>query len=718
MMQKGNLKGFIFTLDAIFSLVVSAVGISILLYANFANPGSFSAPGTQAYGTLQNMLQTSISSLSRGSQYLGALTQYSNISSANWPQYGHDSALSSSAPFSLAGPYLLYTYNLPSNMLPGIAINGKFAYIASGSKIYVINATNGKPFESFPAANPSTIVSDPAFYRNMVFYANSTGFVNAVNVQNSITGWNLSAGGAVTTPLEIENNYLVFGTTNGFYLINPLNGSMIAYASLAYNGIYNPSETPAYGGGEYVVSTSSSSRLNYLSSYALEGSGLVQVWNAPLTASKTTSPVLLNGTIAVGSGSYLYIFSAGGNQITNTNLGAQVIGVSGSGNNYYAQTSNAIYRYSIAGGSLTSEFTQPIAVNSTPTSTQSVIYVSSGNNIFEGYSPNLQKILWNMSLLSNYSSSGSSIELAYGNAYVTAGNTLYAFGTYKPQPNDNLLQALSSMYLNRQGAYASILLSNLYNSTTGIYINNTYAPDLSMAYFNGYNSYISTGTKGLPIGNATRSMFAWVYVTGSGDYVIQSYGTQAATELSLLRDDHGNLYFAGYQDDYESQLVVPQNSWNFVGYTYNGSESVTLYLNGQSQTELISSKLNTILPGSGSVVGEGLSGIGYFQGSIADVQIYNSVLTQQQISQIYQNGAFEPPPSTGNLTIWLPLDGNANDYSGNFNNGIPYKVSYAIGSYQPPRLADAYQISKASTPLVLNNNGTLQSYNVSVVIWR
>jgi hypothetical protein len=491
MMQKGNLKGFIFTLDAIFSLVVSAVGISILLYANFANPGSFSAPGTQAYGTLQSMLQTSIGSVSKGSQYLGVLTQYSNISSANWPQYGHDSALSSSAPFSLVSPYLLYTYTLPSNMLPGIAINGKFAYIASGNKIYVINATNGKPFESFPATSPSTIVSDPAVYRNTVFFANSTGFVNAVNVQNSLIGWNFSTGNAITTPLEIENNYLVFGTASGFYLINPLNGTMLAYANMQ-----NSSETPAYASGEYVVSTGSSFRQNYLFSYALEGGNLVQVWNAPLTSSKTTPPVFLNGTIAVGSGSYLYIFSAGGNQITNVNLGAQVIGISGLGNNYYVQTAgsfhnSAIYKYSDVGGSLTSEYTQGINVNSTPTSTPSVVYISSGTNIFMGYSPNLQQLLWNIILPNNYSGSASNIELAYGNAYIVAGNTLYAFGTYKPQPNDNLLQMLSSMYLNGQGAPASIILANIYNSSTGIFINNSYAPDLSMANFNGQSSYIS-----------------------------------------------------------------------------------------------------------------------------------------------------------------------------------------------------------------------------------
>jgi hypothetical protein len=716
MMQKGNLKGFIFTLDAIFSLVVSAVGISILLYANFANPGSFSAPGTQAYGTLQNMLQTGISSLSRGSQYLGALTQYSNISSANWPQYGHDSALSSAAPFSLASPYLLYTYNLPSNMLSGIAINGKFAYIASGSKIYVINATNGKPFESFPAANPSTIVSDPAIYRNTVFYANSTGFVNAVNVQNSIIGWNFSTGGVITTPMEIENNYLVFGTTAGLYVINPLNGTMLAFANTK-----NSLETPAYGSGEYVVSTGYSSRQNYLFSYVLEGSGMVQVWNVSLTSSKTTPPVLLNGTIAVGSGSYLYIFSAGGNQITNINLGAQVIGVSGLGNNYYAQTSSAIYRYSIAGGSLTSEFTQPITVNSTPTSTQSVIYVSSGNNIFEGYSPNLQKILWNMSLLSNYSPSGSSIELAYGNAYVTAGNTLYAFGTYKPQPNDNLLQALSSMYLNGQGTYASILLSNLYNSTTGIYINNTYAPDLSMAYFNGQSSYISVPS-GTVLNYSPVTFAAWVYptntlCTGQCSIIIgkKNWGAQ------LLINPQQQFQFtmqpvSGCPCDYISGNAINPNQWYFVAGTYNGTIQ-KLYVNGQ----LVASNPLSIIPASASGFGIGavtFQNAQFFQGSIAGVQVYSSALTTQQINQIYQNGAFAAPLSTRNLTLWIPLDGNADDYSGNFNNGVPYKVSYAIGSYQPPRLANAYQISKASTPLVLNNNGTLQSYNVSVVIWR
>jgi hypothetical protein len=730
MMQKRNIKGFIFTLDAIFSLVVASVGVSILLYANFATPGSYSAPGTLAYGTLQSMLQTTIGSISKGSQYVGVLTLYSNTSSANWPQAGHDQGLSSSSAFSLKTPYLLYTFNTPSNMLPSIAINGQFAYIAAGNKIYVINATNGRYLSSFPAGNPASIVTAPAVYKNTVFYANATGYVNGVNVQNSLIRWNFSAGNAITTPLEIENNYLVFGTATGFYLINPLNGTRQAYASLQ-----QPSSTPAYGDGEYIVSTASSGSQNYLYSYVMNGNSLLQVWNVPLTSSKTTSPVFLNGSIAVGSGSILYVFTIGGNQITAINLGLQLIGISGLNNNYYAETDNGIYRYSGAGNSVTGLLIQQIAVNSTPSPTQSVLYFSSGKDLFEGYTPDLRQSLWNISLQSNYSNSGSYIELAYGNAYVVGGNTLYAFGSYRSQPNDNLLQTMSNMYLNGQGAYASIMLSNLYNASTGIFINNSYAPDLGVASFNGANSLVDVGTPSNAPATNTLTISVWFKWDGkrypasifedaatlvgkgfynNGEYNIFMYrGTASTTTYFSFFVNGGFAATATWN--------APDTNWHNLIATYNGT-TAKLYLDGSLLSS--GSYSTTIQPTAyplciGSEAGNyGSNAIYDWGGNIADVQIYSTVFSQQQVSQEYQTGAFGMPNNMNGLALWLPLDGNADDYSGNFRNGVPSGVSYIPTSYLPPRLANAYQISKASTPLFLNNNGILKSYNVSVVVWR
>ncbi len=65
-----------------------------------------------------------------------------------------------------------------------------------------------------------------------------------------------------------------------------------------------------------------------------------------------------------------------------------------------------------------------------------------------------------------------------------------------------------------------------------------------------------------------------------------------------------------------------------------------------------------------------------FNGSISNVQIYNTALSSTQISQLYSEGLGGGPLSKAGLVAWWPLNGNANDYSGNNNNGAAINVSW------------------------------------------
>ena len=141
----------------------------------------------------------------------------------------------------------------------------------------------------------------------MLLFANASSYVRGINIYNSVMQWNFSTGNAVTTPLEIENNYLAFGTTTGFYLLNPLNGTAVAYASMQA-----PATTPAYVNGEYIVSTDFPGSQNYVYSYVLVGSALSSTWNAPLAALPTTQASSTYNTVAVGCGNVLYVFTLGG----------------------------------------------------------------------------------------------------------------------------------------------------------------------------------------------------------------------------------------------------------------------------------------------------------------------------------------------------------------------------------------------------------------------
>ena len=726
--KKRNMKAFIFTLDAVFALVVASAGVSVLLYGPLANQSTYASSPTQAYGLMQGMLQTSVAS-APGSSYIGALDPYPNVSTMSWPQYGHDAQLSSGSGAALQVPYLLYTYSTPANMLPSAVADGGFVYVAAGNKVYMINATTGTLRSSLPAGNGASVVGVPAIYKSVLLFANASNYVRGINVYNSVQQWNFSAGNSVITPLEIENNYLVFGTTNGFYLLNPINGTLIAYANMLA-----PARAPAYVNGEYLVSTDFPSSQNRLYSYVLAGGALSSVWNVPLTSLPTTSPSVLSNTVGVGSGNSMYILTIGGNMIaTSVGLGSPTLGVSAYKGGYYLQTGTGLYNFGTNGNIISSEpIPTTLLQNSTASESQSYVYVVAGGN-FRGYGNNLGKLLWNVSLQGSYLPGYSSVALAYGNAYIPDGNVLYAFGTYKPQPNDNMLQTLASMYLNGQGGYANYLLGSVYNSSNaGIFINRSYAPTLSMANFNGANSYISTGISGLPLGNSARSVFAWIYWEGpstSSRSTVYGYGnyqggTGEGAALEIVPSGNaGKLYFeSDILNAADSKNLVPINRWVFVGYTYaaGSSNTMTFYVGGQNFTLSMGGQLNTQLPATDQAnIGKDSGGISYnFNGMIADVQVYNISLNRQQVIQLYQGGAFGMPINSRNLKLWMPLEGNPSDLSGATNIGTPYSISYSASNYAPPRLLNAYQVSRVSVPLALTANGVSRIYNVSVVTWR
>ncbi|MCL5239338.1 MAG: LamG domain-containing protein, partial [Candidatus Marsarchaeota archaeon] len=68
----------------------------------------------------------------------------------------------------------------------------------------------------------------------------------------------------------------------------------------------------------------------------------------------------------------------------------------------------------------------------------------------------------------------------------------------------------------------------------------------------------------------------------------------------------------------------------------------------------------------------------YINGSIANVQIYNTSLTANEIQYLYTEGIGGAPVNLQQIVGWWPLNGNVNDYSGNSNNGkVAGIVTYA-----------------------------------------
>ncbi len=199
---------------------------------------------------------------------------------------------------------------------------------------------------------------------------------------------------------------------------------------------------------------------------------------------------------------------------------------------------------------------------------------------------------------------------------------------------------------------------------------------------------IRVGSAGLPL-TGPRSAFAWVYYTGEPSnssgmyYSIFSYGMNGPPP-GILSDLNIEADSSGSQVEFEvwggnvAQLSIDTNSsWEFVGYSYSGgpSNTVEIYEGDRNSTTNLHYAANTQL-GSAEIGMRGGPSGAQFSGMIADVQVYNTSLTPAQVNQIYLEGIGGAPIDLQNLVGWWPLNGNANDYSGNGNNGVPSGVTY------------------------------------------
>jgi len=126
--------------------------------------------------------------------------------------------------------------------------------------------------------------------------------------------------------------------------------------------------------------------------------------------------------------------------------------------------------------------------------------------------------------------------------------------------------------------------------------------------------------------------------------------------------------------------------WHFVAGIYNNTSHVQyLYVDGVLKGSSGGGPNRSIQQSYPLVIGARSPDFAVpFNGSIANVQIYNTPLTQQEIQYLYQEGLGGAPIRLGSLVGWWPLNGDAKDYSGNNNHGTIYGGVTFVQNYNPP----------------------------------
>ena len=214
-----------------------------------------------------------------------------------------------------------------------------------------------------------------------------------------------------------------------------------------------------------------------------------------------------------------------------------------------------------------------------------------------------------------------------------------------------------------------------------------------VASFTPIGPWIYSSTSPLPNGTSSATITAWInpkIIQGDGSYAgivgIDGNNGGASGLLLSLQGSTGRPSMATWSNDYvpSSGLVVTYNTWDFVAVTVSGI-TATLYVNSQSESGTLFSDTDMNLKSGGYSenfrIGSTDSPGRQFNGSIANVQVYNTALSSNDIKALYQEGIGGAPIDLQSLVGWWPLNGNANDYSGNGNNGVPSGVTYTSNWY-------------------------------------
>jgi hypothetical protein len=213
-----------------------------------------------------------------------------------------------------------------------------------------------------------------------------------------------------------------------------------------------------------------------------------------------------------------------------------------------------------------------------------------------------------------------------------------------------------------------------------------------VAQFNG-NGYIeqTNGFSFMNNANQNTTISIWVNPNSPNGDIVDELGQSSIntgwhdTWIDLV---NGNVMIRVWSLGCVNLGTIPLNAWSNIvlTLTYNGvALNYSGYINGVYKSSGTGSRSTPggsslmyypLGPGDGTNCGDGGAA---FVGEMANYQFYNSSLSKQNIYLIYKDGIGGAPINLQNLVGWWPLNGNANDYSGNNNNGQINNVAFTAG---------------------------------------
>jgi len=269
--------------------------------------------------------------------------------------------------------------------------------------------------------------------------------------------------------------------------------------------------------------------------------------------------------------------------------------------------------------------------------------------------------------------------------------------------------------------------------------------------FDGVNDYISLNSANLPYANSDRTISIWFLKQNNNSiwsHTALSYGSASQSNALMISVGNNNLFTVqGWANDIATNQPS-SNSWENLVFTLSSGLG-TIYYNGNLIATQNVANWNTIQ--SVFYIGTRCDlNNSFFFGNIDDIGIWNRALTQQEITNLYNanngpqatistannsicagqsatltatvansgttcNTTGLPPSLNNGLVGYWPFCGNANDASGNGNNGTVNGATLTTDRFGMAN--SAYSFDGINDFINTQSSGPLGNSNRSLSIW-
>lgn len=268
---------------------------------------------------------------------------------------------------------------------------------------------------------------------------------------------------------------------------------------------------------------------------------------------------------------------------------------------------------------------------------------------------------------------------------------------------------------------ASDVSGNGNNGTVnGATLSNDRFGNVNNAYsFNGTNNYISVSNS--PFTNVPFTISAWVKLNSQVQSHIIGLGESGTTNHKLyftssyMNTGKPGIGISGTCDITSTSNIVQNNVWTHLVVCVNSYSvsGVTFYINGIAFTN--NTTAGAVFPfplnNTGFTFGKhtGSTPSEFLNGNLDDIGIWNRVLTQQEITALYQgcNGVLvSTQPSNQNIN----LGSNAQFITSNLNSTAIYQWQTDLG-FGFQNISNAGQYNGANNDTLMVSNATLANNN-------